>query len=66
MRVDVEEAIIDRLQKNSRLTFGDLKARTGHNGHDVRKALTFLLKNDDRVYVQGVEDKQKYYALKEE
>lgn len=66
MSVDAEKSIIDQLQQNSRLSFGDLVARTEYRGHDVRRALKYLLENDDRVYVQGVEDKQKFYALRDD
>lgn len=65
MRVDIEEDIIRELQQNDRLMFGEIKSNTGYRGHDVRKSLHRLLKNDNRVYVHSVEDKQKYYALNE-
>ena len=65
MSVDAEKAIIKELQANRRLSFGDLKARTGHRPQDVRRALSYLLLNDGRVYVQGVEDKQKFYAIRD-
>lgn len=64
MRVDVQEDIIEQLQANQRLSFGDLKARTGWNGHDVRAAMKELIEEDSGVYVQGVEDKQKFYSYR--
>lgn len=65
MRVEVEENIVTLLKNQGPLSFGDLKARSDYKGQDLRKGIDYLIHNDTRIYVDGVKDKQKFYAYRE-
>ena len=64
MPPNVKRSVKEELQGGEPLTFDELKDRTGCLGQDLRRGLKELLHNDDGVYVHGVEDKQKLYAVR--
>lgn len=66
MRIDTQDEIIEQLRKNTSLSFEDLKRRTGRKGQDLRAALRELIHEESGVYVQGVEEKTKFYAYKDD
>lgn len=59
-RPDVEDEILDLLERNKRLSLGDIISRAEYNGSEVRKAFKYLLEERE-VVVEGMDGGQKLY-----
>lgn len=65
MRVDEQDQIRNVLESTEEsLTFEEMRETTGLQAQDLRSALKELLRADGGVYVEGVEDREKYYDLR--
>lgn len=55
--VTAESAVVDRLRRaDGGMTMDQLVASTDHKRQEVRRAVTDLLKANDKIYTVGVED----------
>ena len=66
MHVEAQNQIVDALKSSEEpLTFDEMVQQTDFRSHDLRSALKELIHSNRGVYVDGVEDKEKQYSIKE-
>lgn len=65
MHVEAQRQVVQALEESeSPLTFDEMKEATDLRSQDLRRGLKELIHSEEGVYVHGVEDKEKQYAIK--